>query len=133
MSGAGSNDHTPPSPSSAGRIEDARGRFEAAWSAGEQLRIAEAARDGSQGGEASGALPPKFDPRSTVARHERGAAETHAPARISRMRRPTIASSPGCIIHTPIVRGYRAPGGTSMLGSPSRSFLTISGPLTRRA
>ena len=53
-----------------------------------------------------------------------------SPARISRMRRPTIASSPGCIIQTPITSGFREPGLTSMLGLPSRSFFTISDGLT---
>ena len=49
-----------------------------------------------------------------------------SPARIARMRWPTIASSPGSIIQTPIdQRLASSPGLTSMLGVPSRSFLTM--------
>ena len=43
-------------------------------------------------------------------------------ARIARRRSPTIASSPGSIIHTPMTSCRPEPGDTSMLGLPSRSL-----------
>jgi hypothetical protein len=51
--------------------------------------------------------------------------KTYVAASICRIRRPTIASSPGSIIHTPMTSWRREPGLTSMLGSPSRSLSAI--------
>ncbi len=62
--------------------------------------------------------PPGADGRAADDRVGRG----YVPARIARRRSPTIASSPGSIIQTPMTSCRREPGLTSMLGSPSRSF-----------